>query len=88
MPTMTTRRCSQVNPNSLAALCDGVDTILEELPPRPSGSELCARRWTLFGVQLSTPPSPEFNEFRNLYNEDSTCMTFRSLHNVSYPRCC
>jgi hypothetical protein len=86
MPTMTTRRRSQVHPNSLAALCDGVDTILEEQPPRPSGSELRARRRTLFGVQLSTPPSPEFNQFRDLYNADGTCMTFRSLHDVSCHR--
>jgi hypothetical protein len=88
MTTMTARRRSQVHPNSLAALCNGVNTILEELPPRPSGSELRARRRTLFGIQLSTPPSPEFNEFRDLYNADGTCMTFRSLHDVSYPRCC
>jgi hypothetical protein len=88
MTTMTARRRSQVHPNLLAALCDGVDTILKELPPRPSGSKLHARCRTLFGIQLSTPLLPKFNEFCDLYNADGTCMTFCLLHDVSYPRCC
>ncbi|KAF2844530.1 hypothetical protein T440DRAFT_484115 [Plenodomus tracheiphilus IPT5] len=71
---------SAINSNSFAALCDGIDTTIQDQPFRPSGSVLRARRRTLFGAQL--PSSAVGNVFADLYSADGQSMTFCSLSDL------
>lgn len=84
--TMSAPTPTPVDPNSFAALCDGVETAMASQPPRPSGSVLRARRRALFGLQL--PTSSAGNIFLDLYSADGLSITFRSLADVSRATSC
>lgn len=75
---------SFLDPNSFAALCDGIPTALDNQPARPSDSVLEARLNTLFGAPL--PSSAAGNRFADLYNADGTQITLHSLADVSWRR--